>query len=310
MICQELGKTFSTTELDFEDRDHAMLWIINNQLGRRNLNDKQFSVMIATEYNLTKKIEGGDKKSEDHKKSLDENHQVIGSTRERIATKHNVTPWKVQTSVELAEALDAIKEVAPEMAVKLTTEEIDVSKKNVTLVGQALNSEDAPEDLKEELISDLKEGNFQEAVEPAKAMQEALEPPKELQIHEEPALDYEEPEPEQEPEPNQPLPNRVPTAEQLADLKKYFEDSKEHKDFPQWAINWGNTRGLLSIASDDATYPKCCKPAKLILRWTCCDMSLEEAAELAVEVVDDELAKSRERLIAKGGGFACLDITK
>ena len=68
--------------------------------------------MIATEYNLTKKIEGGDKKSEDHKKSLDENHQVIGSTRERIATKHNVTPWMVQTSVELAEALDAIKEVA------------------------------------------------------------------------------------------------------------------------------------------------------------------------------------------------------
>ena len=90
--------------------------------GKRNLNDKQFSVMIATEYNLTKKIEGGDKKSEDYKKSLDENHQVIGSTRERIATKHNVTPWKVQTSVELAEALDAIKEVAPEMAEKLITE--------------------------------------------------------------------------------------------------------------------------------------------------------------------------------------------
>jgi hypothetical protein len=39
-------------------------------------------------------------------------------------------------------------------------------------------------------------------------------------------------------------------------------------------------------------------------------MSLEEAAELAVKVVDDELAKSRERLVAKGGGFACLDITK
>ena len=315
-ICQELGKMFRTTELNFEDRDHAMLWIVKNQLGRRNLNDKQFSVMIATEYNLTKKIEGGDKKSEDHKKSLDENHQVIGSTRERIATKHNVTPWKVQTSVELAEALDAIKEVAPEMAEKLITEEIDVSKKNITLVGQALNSEDAPEDLKEELISDLKEGNFQEAVEPAKAIKEALEPPKEPQIHEGPALDYEEPEPEQEREPepktnpNQPLPNRVPTAEQLADLKKYFEDSKEHKDFPQWAINWGNTRGLLSIASDATTCPKCGKPAKLILRWTCCDMSLEEAAELAVEVVDDELAKSRERLVAKGGGFACLDITK
>jgi peptide subunit release factor 1 (eRF1) len=72
----------------------------------------------------------------------------------------------------------------------------------------------------------------------------------------------------------------------------------------------GQHAGLLSIASDATTCPKCGKPAKLILRWTYCDMSLEEAAELAVEVVHCELAKSRERLIAKGGVFACLDITK
>lgn len=40
-ICQLHGLKFQTVEMDFVDRDAALVWIINNQFGRRNLNPMQ-----------------------------------------------------------------------------------------------------------------------------------------------------------------------------------------------------------------------------------------------------------------------------
>lgn len=40
-ICTEHDIAFRTTNKDFDDRNAAMLWMMNNQLGRRNLNDFQ-----------------------------------------------------------------------------------------------------------------------------------------------------------------------------------------------------------------------------------------------------------------------------
>ena len=37
-ICSEHGIAFTTVQKDFKDRNEAMLWIIHNQFGRRNLN--------------------------------------------------------------------------------------------------------------------------------------------------------------------------------------------------------------------------------------------------------------------------------
>jgi len=38
-ICAEHGIEFELEEMDFESREAAKLWIIENQLGRRNLTD-------------------------------------------------------------------------------------------------------------------------------------------------------------------------------------------------------------------------------------------------------------------------------
>jgi hypothetical protein len=40
-ICTRLGLDFQIVEKQFDDRDHAIEWIIKNQFGRRNLNDYQ-----------------------------------------------------------------------------------------------------------------------------------------------------------------------------------------------------------------------------------------------------------------------------
>ena len=54
-ICQELGIQFKTVELEFSDKDHAKLWVLKNQLGRRNLSDFQFKLLVGQEYELEKK---------------------------------------------------------------------------------------------------------------------------------------------------------------------------------------------------------------------------------------------------------------
>lgn len=36
-ICTELGIPYGTVELNFEDEEHARLWMVQNQLARRNI---------------------------------------------------------------------------------------------------------------------------------------------------------------------------------------------------------------------------------------------------------------------------------
>ena len=40
-ICQENNIPYKTTEMSFNDRNEAIVWMLRNQLGRRNLNDFQ-----------------------------------------------------------------------------------------------------------------------------------------------------------------------------------------------------------------------------------------------------------------------------
>ncbi|WP_163098557.1 DNA N-6-adenine-methyltransferase [Acidithiobacillus ferrianus] len=42
-ICQRLGIPFQTVSMEFSDRASAKIWMLHNQLGRRNLNDYQRS---------------------------------------------------------------------------------------------------------------------------------------------------------------------------------------------------------------------------------------------------------------------------
>lgn len=62
-ICRKHGIEFSTTSLEFTDREAAADWIDKNQLGRRNLTPDQMSLLRGRRYNRTKGAHGGDRKS-------------------------------------------------------------------------------------------------------------------------------------------------------------------------------------------------------------------------------------------------------
>ena len=49
VICGELGIEYAVQEVrDIPNREHAKIWIILNQLGRRNLNESQRAMLGAS----------------------------------------------------------------------------------------------------------------------------------------------------------------------------------------------------------------------------------------------------------------------
>jgi hypothetical protein len=121
--------------------DAAKLWMIEHQLGQRNLNDEQESYYIGLQYELEKKLEGrpsnghyravspdqqhSTKEEKDYrrgeryakepaggspKKKLGQNDPV--RTSQRIAKQHSVGEATVRRAAKFTRAIDAIADAA------------------------------------------------------------------------------------------------------------------------------------------------------------------------------------------------------
>ena len=108
-ICTKHQLPFKTVARDFADREAAMDWMDSNQLGRRNLNPDQASILRGRRYNRTKK----------QGKRTDltsvQNAQKL-TTAEALATQHGVNESTIRRDGKRAEAFDKLQEVAPEQA--------------------------------------------------------------------------------------------------------------------------------------------------------------------------------------------------
>lgn len=96
---------YQTQELAFADREAVRDWIINNQLGRRNLTPEAFALLLGMKYNREKLQHGGDRKS-----NAQSGH--LKPTSERIAEEHNVSKNTVRRAGKFAEDLEAVEKVA------------------------------------------------------------------------------------------------------------------------------------------------------------------------------------------------------
>lgn len=96
-ICMRLGLPFKVEPMEFESRSDAMRWVLNNQLGRRNLNSLQRTDLIGKKYNLEKADHGGDRKSSTQNEYL--------KTIQRFADAESVGHATIQRSGEFSAAL-------------------------------------------------------------------------------------------------------------------------------------------------------------------------------------------------------------
>lgn len=99
-ICTRLDLPYKTVGRTFDNRDQAKIWIIANQLSRRNITPEQRKYLIGIQYKLEKKDVG------QPKKELAQNDPI--TTAEKIAAQHHVSPATVKRAEKFAEDIDKL----------------------------------------------------------------------------------------------------------------------------------------------------------------------------------------------------------
>lgn len=114
--------------LSFASRDEARAWVINHQLGRRNISDAARNYLLGKLYNQQKQNHGGDRRSSAHNGHL----KSDGKTAEEFAKEHDVGVNTVRRAGKLAEAVNTLEEEAPGVAAAVLAGEAHASMKDIT----------------------------------------------------------------------------------------------------------------------------------------------------------------------------------
>jgi hypothetical protein len=116
---------YSTVSKEFSCEDEVIIWICNNQLGRRNITETHREYLIGKRYDAEKNLHGGDRKSSGAK-SMGQNDPLISPhiTRARIAKENGITETAVRRADEFARGVDIAEGISPGTKRKILSEEI------------------------------------------------------------------------------------------------------------------------------------------------------------------------------------------
>lgn len=136
-ICTRLELPFDIHELRFKSRDEAEDWIDKNQLGRRNLDARQMSLLRGRRYNRTKKApeDAGALKG----KGVDKM-----STASALAAEHGVNEKTIRRDGEFAEAVEALG-----IEREIVAGEIDAPKHEIVAAAKSLPEKPTQEQVAE-----------------------------------------------------------------------------------------------------------------------------------------------------------------
>ena len=112
-LAQKHGLTFSTIGLQFNNREEAIQWVLQNQLARRNLTDEQRTLIIGRLYNQVK-LEPLQRLSDSEVKFTSE--AGSNATARHVGGMFGVSEKTVRNAAEFAKAVDAVAEIAPQAA--------------------------------------------------------------------------------------------------------------------------------------------------------------------------------------------------
>ena len=100
-VCREHHIAFDVRKISLPDRDAAKVWIIRNQLGRRNLTPEQASYLRGLEYEATKQAA--------HRPPKKGGKSCHLKTAEALARRHGVAPRTVRQDAAFARAVNLLE---------------------------------------------------------------------------------------------------------------------------------------------------------------------------------------------------------
>jgi hypothetical protein len=103
-MAQEHGLEFEVRELtEIVSREEARNWIIDNQLGRRNLHPDAIALLLGKRYE-------GEKRQGARTDLTSPQSEEKSTTSERIAREHNVSRATVERAAQFATAVETLDE--------------------------------------------------------------------------------------------------------------------------------------------------------------------------------------------------------
>jgi hypothetical protein len=116
-----------------QTRDEAVDWIVNQQLGRRNLSDEQKSYLRGKRYNLEKRQDGG------HGDQHSGDHCDPPTTAQRLAAEYRVGEATIKRDGQYAEAVDTVVETfGPEVRHEVLAGHTKLPKHTIVKSAQAV----------------------------------------------------------------------------------------------------------------------------------------------------------------------------
>lgn len=123
-ICTRHGIPFEVIEKTFEDMNGVRIWMINNQLGRRNLVSDQLSYLRGTKYFLLKSRRGGY-----------QNVQNKGvrdtSTSKKLSEVFKVSESTIKRDAKFARGVDIIARSNPRLKSDILTGDSSIKRKEI-----------------------------------------------------------------------------------------------------------------------------------------------------------------------------------
>ncbi|BDD07337.1 hypothetical protein [Aureibacter tunicatorum] len=130
-ICKKHHIDFNLKPITLSNFDEAKNWMIDNQLGRRNLSKEQKIYLVGIRYNQEKNTHGGNRKTGEG-----QNTESVNSA-ERIGKENNMSPKSVKRAAHFAEGLDNIGESNPELKKQILTGKQKVRLSDIETLSEA-----------------------------------------------------------------------------------------------------------------------------------------------------------------------------
>jgi len=141
-ICKEFDIPFTTVSMDFGSREEALIWIVENQISRRNLSSIELSHFRGMHFNAAKRLTGSSNqytaKSARHQS---DGEQKRSSTAKEVGRQFNVSKATIERDSMVANALVAIGKISPEAKRKILSGEVPVDRNKLQKLSKASSEE-------------------------------------------------------------------------------------------------------------------------------------------------------------------------
>lgn len=125
-ICTKNNIAFTTIEIELGSRDDAINWIIDNQLGRRNITREQRDYLLGLRYRQEKKPASGR-----DGRIFSGGQNVPPKTAQAIAEQQGVSEKTVKRAEKFADGVDKIAQARPEMKDQILQGKSDFKKQDI-----------------------------------------------------------------------------------------------------------------------------------------------------------------------------------